>query len=61
MKKFTKKYKNERAFFIHPRTGFITYNKLCKRCVHIECKQSYRVKTSRCPDFIKKSDNKKGD
>lgn len=54
MKDYTKKYKREMDFFIHPKTGYVTYNDKCLSCIHGECKQSYRVKVVACPDYEKK-------
>jgi len=52
MKDYTKKYKQEMAFFIRPKTGYVTYNKMCLDCVH-ECKQSYRVDIVVCRHYEK--------
>ena len=54
MKDYTEKYKREMAFFIHPKTCFVTYNKKCLRCIHDDCKQSYRVQVVFCPTYEKK-------
>lgn len=48
-----KKFKNEWAFFINPKTARITYNKLCNKC-ECDCKQSYRVEVICCLDYRKK-------
>ena len=41
MPRMSKKRKEEWAFFLNDR-GRITYNALCRRCVH-DCKQSFRA------------------
>jgi hypothetical protein len=50
MKDYTKKFKQEMAFFIHPKTGYVTYNKKCLRCKE-DCKQSYRVELIVCKHY----------
>jgi hypothetical protein len=50
MPKFTERFKKERAFFIKPKTGYLTYNKKCLRCKH-DCKQSYRARIVVCPIY----------
>ena len=57
MKDYSKKYQKEMAFFIHPKTGFVTYNGKCKTCIHDDCKQSYRVKIIRCPHYERNKEN----
>lgn len=52
MKDYSKKFKQEMAFFIHPKTGYVTYNEKCKDCIH-DCKQSYRVEIVRCKHYQK--------
>ena len=52
MPRLTKKFKEEWEFYIHPKTGFVTYNEKCLRCIH-DCKQSYRVKIAACPSYEK--------
>ncbi len=47
MKDYTKKFKQEWAFFIHPKTGRVTYNPICVCCRH-DCKQSFRAKIIAC-------------
>jgi len=54
MPRLTKKFKQEMEFFIHPKTGFVTYNEKCLTCIQDGCKQSYRVKVVACPDYEKK-------
>jgi hypothetical protein len=53
MPRLGKKAKAEWAFFISPKTGRRTYNKLCRRCVH-SCKQSYRAKVIQCRKYQSK-------
>ena len=55
MPKLTKKFKREWDFFIHPKTGFVTCNQKCLRCIN-DCKQSYRVKIVVCPFYERKTD-----
>jgi hypothetical protein len=54
MRNYTKKFKREMRFFIHPTTGFVTYNKKCSACVHPDCKQSYRTAIIACKNYLKK-------
>lgn len=53
MPHYSKKYKQEWAFFISQKTGHVKYNNKCKRCIH-ECKQSYKTKIIVCPNYEKK-------
>jgi len=59
MPRLSKKFRQEWAFFIHPKTGRVKYNKLCARCEHEECKQSYKVKIIVCPHFKLRSEKTK--
>lgn len=52
---YTKKFKEENAFFINPATGRVEFNKLCNQCMH-ECKQSYRAEIVACKNYKKKSE-----
>ena len=47
MPRMSKKRKQEWSFFLNDRNR-ITYNELCRKCVH-ECKQSYRALVIECP------------
>lgn len=53
MKNYTKKFKEEMAFFIHPKTGRVSYNDLCNRCTE-DCKQSFRAEIVCCPSYKSK-------
>ena len=53
MKDYTKKYKREMEFFIHPKTEYVTYNEKCLSCPG-ECKQSFRAQIVACPHCEKK-------
>lgn len=53
MPKLTKKKKAEWDFFIDPRTGRRTYNKLCLNCVN-NCKQSHRSQVIACAKYRSK-------
>lgn len=55
MPRYTKKFKQEMAFFLHPRSGYVTYNKKCNGCIH-DCKQSFRAKVIFCNQYQKKED-----
>ena len=52
MPKMSKQQKEEWAFFLNERNR-ITYNDLCRKCVH-DCKQSFRVEIIECQKFISK-------
>jgi hypothetical protein len=54
MKPLSEAYKRKWAFFINQKTGKVQYNKKCKRCIHVDCKQSYRVEIVRCRNFTTK-------
>ena len=56
MKDYTKKYMREMSFFIHPKTGYVTYNPKCLRCASTTCKQSYRVQIVACPTYAPAGD-----
>ena len=47
MPRMSKKRKEEWAFFLNERNR-ITYNTLCRKCVH-NCKQSFRAIVIACP------------
>lgn len=57
MKKYSKKYKIENAFYIDDRTCRVKYNKKCMSCSNT-CKQSFRSTILNC-NYIKK--DKKND
>lgn len=50
---YTKKYLAEMAFYIHPKTGIVTYNDMCKQCQN-DCKQSHKVEVISCRTFSSK-------
>lgn len=52
MKKYTKKFKEENAFFINRLTGRFQINEKCKKCKN-KCKQSCNAIILNC-DFKKK-------
>lgn len=52
MPRMSKKRKQEWSFFLNDR-GRITYNALCRRCIH-QCKQSFRVTVIECPRYCSK-------
>ena len=52
MPRMSKKRKEEWAFFLNNR-GRITYNALCRKCVH-NCKQSFRAVVIVCPHYHSK-------
>ena len=52
MPRMSKKKKQEWAFFLNDR-GRITYNELCRRCVH-DCKQSFRATIISCGKYRSK-------
>ena len=56
MPRMSKKKKEEWAFFLNDR-GRITYNALCRRCVH-DCKQSFRAMVIVCPHYHSKRSNR---
>lgn len=47
MSRMSKKRKQEWSFFLND-CNRITYNALCRKCVH-ECKQSFRAIVIECP------------
>ena len=49
----SKKEKAEWDFFIDPRTGRRTYNKLCRNCVY-DCKQSHKARVIACAKYRSK-------
>lgn len=55
MPRYSKNFKREMAFFLHPKSGYVTYNKKCNQCIY-DCKQSFRAEIVRCPYFEKKED-----
>ena len=52
MPRMSKKRRLEWAFFLNHRNR-ITYNELCRKCVH-DCKQSFRVEVTACPRYQSK-------
>jgi hypothetical protein len=58
MRNYTKKFKQEMAFFIHPKTGYVTYNVKCLKCIHNDCKQSFRVEIVSCRHYEEKGAEK---
>ena len=52
MPRISKKRKEELAFFLNERNR-MTYNPLCRRCVH-GCKQSFRAIILECPHYHSK-------
>ena len=52
MPRMSKKRKEEMAFFLNERNR-MTYNPLCRRCVH-GCKQSFRASILECPHYHSK-------
>ena len=52
MPRMSKKRKQEWSFFLNDRNR-ITYNELCRKCVH-ECKQSPRALVIECPRYCSK-------
>lgn len=52
MPRMSKKKKLEWSFFLNDRNR-ITYNALCRKCVH-ECKQSFRAAVIECPRYHSK-------
>ena len=52
MPRMSKKRKQEWSFFLNDRNR-ITYNDLCRKCVH-DCKQSFRATVIDCPHYCSK-------
>jgi hypothetical protein len=52
MPKMSKKCKLEWQFFLNQRNR-ITYNPLCRKCIH-GCKQSFRAVVMNCPRYLSK-------
>ena len=52
MPRMSKKRKEEMAFFLNDRNR-MTYNSLCRRCVH-GCKQSFRASILGCQHYHSK-------
>lgn len=52
MPRMSKKRKQEWSFFLNDR-NCITYNALCRKCVH-DCKQSFRATVIECPRYCSK-------
>ena len=52
MPRMSKKRKLEWAFVLNHRNR-ITYNELCRKCVHA-CKQSFRAEVMACPCYQSK-------
>lgn len=52
MPRMSKKRRIEWGFFLNLRNR-ITYNKLCRDCVH-NCKQSFRALVILCPRYLSK-------
>ena len=52
MPRMSKKRKLEWAYFLNHRNR-ITYNELCRKCVH-GCKQSFRAEVITCPRYQSK-------
>ena len=52
MPRMSKKRKEEWALFLNERNR-ITYNELCRKCVH-DCKQSFRAVIVQCPNYLSK-------
>jgi len=50
----SKKDSLEWSFFINPATGKIQYNRQCRRCVHTDCRQSYRAAVVFCKTYTRK-------
>ncbi len=48
-----KKWHEENALFLSKKTGKLTYNSKCNRCVN-DCKQSYMAILVCCPFYCKK-------
>lgn len=58
MPRMSKKRKEEWAFFLNEHNR-ITYNVLCRKCVH-NCKQSFRAIVIECPRYCSKRSGKSG-
>lgn len=58
MPRMSKKRKEEWAFFLNERNR-ITYNTLCRKCVH-NCKQSFHAIVIVCPRYRSKRAGKSG-
>jgi hypothetical protein len=56
MPRMSKKRKLEWAFYLNHRNR-ITYNALCRKCVH-HCKQSFRALVIECPRYYSKRTKK---
>ena len=52
MPRMSKKRKQELAFFLNER-GRVSYNTLCRRCIH-DCKQSFRTIIIECRKYRSK-------
>lgn len=52
MPRMSRKRKEEWSFFLNDRNR-ITYNSLCRKCVH-DCKQSFRAAVILCPKYYSK-------
>ena len=52
MPRMSKKHKLECQFFLNHRNR-VTYNDLCRKCVH-DCKQSFRAVVMDCPRYLSK-------
>lgn len=52
MPRMSKSRKLEWSFFLNDR-GRITFNALCRKCVH-DCKQSFRTVLIECPHYRSK-------
>ncbi len=52
MPRMSKKRKVEWSFFLNDRNR-ITYNELCRNCIH-DCKQSFRALVIECPRYCSK-------
>lgn len=52
MPRMSNKRKQEWAFFLNDRNR-ITYNELCRKCVH-DCKQSHHGLVIECPRYCSK-------
>ena len=58
MPRMSKSRKLEWSFFLNDR-GRITFNALCRKCVH-DCKQSFRAVVVICPHYQSKRAKKGG-
>ena len=59
MPRMSKKRKQELAFFLNER-GRVSYNTLCRRCIH-GCKQSYKTMIVECRKYFSKRAKKEED